>query len=440
MSTHESGSASAFWKEAEEAVNPKTLASLQLERLAATLQHVYKNVSFYRTRCDDAGLNPLKITGLEDLRKLPFTTSNDLRQNYPYGLLAIPKEDVIRVHTSSGTTGTPKAIFFSKPDIERAADLIARCLVMTGTGAGDVLQNMMTYGLFTGALMMHYGAEKVNTLVVPAGPGNTERQISLMRDFGTTVLHITPSYALYLASALQERGINPGRDLKLRRAYLGAEPYSEETRKKVESIYGIDIYNCYGLTEMNGPGVAFECRFKNGMHLWEDHFLMEIINPETGEVLPEGQEGELVITSLTREAMPLIRYRTRDITRIIPGACPCGRTHRRISRILGRSDDMFVVRGVNIFPQQIERVLMGIKGVAQNYQIVLDSFDQLTVNVEIAMGLFDGNIEQLLNLQTEIADKVRAEILVKPKVELHEPGTLPVSEGKAKRVIDNRTI
>jgi phenylacetate-CoA ligase len=355
-------------------------------------------------------------------------------------MLALPKENVVRVHTSSGTTGKPKAIFFSKEDIEGSANLIARCLVMTGTGKGDILQNMMTYGLFTGAMVMHYGAEKVGSLVIPAGPGNTDRQITLMQDFGTTVIHIIPSYALYLSSVFQDKGIDPGKDLSLRRAYLGAEPYSEETRRKIEHFFGIDVFNCYGLTEMNGPGVAFECRQKNGLHVWEDHFLAEIINPETGEILAEGDEGELVLTSLQREAMPLIRYRTRDITRIMPEPCECGRTHRRISRIIGRSDDMFIARGVNIFPQQIEKVLMGVKGVAQNYQIVLESYDNITVRVEMAKELFDGNIEHLLNLQTILTDKIRAEIVVKPKVELLESGTLPVTEGKAKRVVDNRTM
>jgi len=429
-----------YWQKNEETMNRIALESLQRERLMNTLRRAYEQVPLYRMRCDNAGLKPGNLTIPDDIKRLPFTTSDDLRQHYPYGLLAIPREDVVRVHTSSGTTGKPKAVFFSKNDLDQSATLIARCLIMTGTRKGDTLQNMMTYGLFTGGLVMHYGAEKVGVLVVPAGPGNSDRQIALMRDFETTVFHMTPSYALYLASILQERGIDPRRDLHLKRAYLGAEPYSEETRKKIEQIYGIDVYNSYGLTEMNGPGVAFECQYKNGMHVWEDHFFIEIINPDTGEVLDEGQEGELVLTSLSREAMPLIRYRTRDITKIISGTCDCGRTHRRISRILGRSDDMFVVKGVNIFPQQIEQVLMGIKGVAQNYQIVLDSYDHLTVNVEISIGLFDGNIEHLLQLQSEIADKVRASILVKPKVELHEPGSLPVSEGKAKRVIDNRTL
>jgi phenylacetate-CoA ligase len=430
----------AYWQKQDEIIGKEELSSLQLEHLTKSLRRVYSNVPFYHTRFDEAGLDPEKIKSLEDIRKLSFTASDDLRANYPFGLLAVSKDEVVRVHTSSGTTGRAKAICFSKNDIECTANLIARCLVMTGTGKRDTLQNMMTYGLFTGALVMHYGAEKVGALVIPAGPGNTERQIQLMRDFGTTVIHITPSYALYLASALQHKGIDPRKDLNLRRAYLGAEPYSEETRKKIEAIYGIDVYNSYGLTEMSGPGVAFECAYKNGMHLWEDHFFAEIIDPETGEVLEDGQEGELVLTSLRREAMPLIRYRTRDITKIITGVCECGRTHRRISRILGRSDDMFVVKGVNVFPQQIEQVLMGIKGVAQNYQILLESYDHLTIRVEIAKELFDGNIEHLLQLQTAITDKVRADILVKPKIELLEPGALPISEGKAKRVIDNRTM
>ena len=440
MSTPETIRPASYWHKPDETISREALSSLQLDYLGKTLQHVYQNVPFYRDRFDEAGLDPADLKSLEEIRKLPFTTSDDLRLNYPFGLLAVPKDEVIRVHTSSGTTGKPKAICFSKNDIDCSANLIARCLVMTGTGKGDTLQNMMTYGLFTGALVMHYGAEKVGALVIPAGPGNTDRQIALMRDFETTAIHITPSYLLYLASALQKKGIDPGRELNLRRAYLGAEPYSEETRKKIEYIYGIDVYNSYGLTEMNGPGVAFECIYKNGMHLWEDYFFPEIINPETGEVLEDGQEGELVLTSLRREAMPLIRYRTRDITKIIIGSCECGRTHRRISRILGRSDDMFVVKGVNIFPQQIEQVLMGIRGVAQNYQIVLESYDHMTVKVEISKELFDGSIDHLLQLQAEITDRIRAEILVKPKIELLEPGALPVSEGKAKRVIDIRTM
>jgi len=429
-----------FWQKEVETIGRRALEELQLKRLKQTVQRAYKNIPFYTDKFSELKIKPKDIISLKDIKKLPFTTREDLRENYPFGLLAVEREQVVRLHTSSGTTGKPKAIFFTKKDIDQAAELIARCLIMTGIKKDDVLQNMMTYGLFTGALIMHYGAEKVGVLVIPAGPGHTKRQIALMQDFKTTSLHLTPSYALYLADVMNNQGLDPKKDLFLRRAYLGAEPYSEGTRKKIEKFFHIDVYNSYGLSEMNGPGVAFECVEKNGMHLWEDNFIMEIINPETGEELPDGEKGELVLTTLCREAMPILRYRTRDITTVIPGKCKCGRTHRRISRIIGRTDDMFIVRGVNIFPQQIEQVLMGVKGVAQNYQIILESYDQMTVRVEISRDLFDGRIEHLMSLQSEITEKLRSEILVKPKVELLEPGTLPVSEGKATRVIDKRTL
>jgi phenylacetate-CoA ligase len=440
MSNSNSEISNLFWQKDEETIERPFLEACQLHNLRHTLKNVYDNVPFYRERFDRVGLVPDDFRNLKDIQKLPFTTNTDLRSTYPKGLVAVSGDEVMRLHTSSGTTGKPKAIFFSKEDIDNSANLIARGLIMSGTGRGDVLQNMMTYGLFTGALVMHYGAEKIGALVIPAGPGSTDRQISLMQDFGTTAIHITPSYALYVAGVLQEQGIDVAKDLSLRRAYMGAEPYTEETRRKIEYSLGIDVFNCYGLTEMNGPGVAFECVYKKGLHLWEDNFLIEIINPDTGEVLPEGEKGEMVLTTLRRKAMPLIRYRTRDITMIMPEPCECGRTHRLISRMLGRSDDMFIARGVNIFPQQIEQVLMGIKGVAQNYQIVLESLDDITVRTEISKDLFDGNIEHLINLRKEIADKLRAAIIVKPTVELLEPGSLPVSEGKAKRVIDNRTM
>ena len=429
-----------FWQKDIETISRKALEELQLKRLKQTVRQAYKNIPFYKEYFSKLNIKPNDIASLKDIQKIPFTTREDLRENYPFGMLAVSKEQVVRLHTSSGTTGKPKAIFFSKKDVDRAAELIARCLIMTGIKKDDVLQNMMTYGLFTGALVMHYGAEKVGVLVIPAGPGNTKRQIALMQDFKTTTLHLTPSYALYLASVMGNEGMVPKRDLSLRRAYLGSEPYSEETRNKIEKFFGIDVYNSYGLSEMNGPGVAFECAEKNGMHLWEDNFIMELIDPDTGEKVPEGEKGELVLTTLCREAMPILRYRTRDIVTIIPGKCKCGRTHRRISRIIGRSDDMIIIRGVNIFPQQIERVLMGIKAVAQNYQIVLEAYDHITVRVEISKDLFDGRVEHLVNLQNEITEKLRSEILVKPKVELLEPGTLPVTEGKATRVIDKRTL
>ncbi len=429
-----------FWDQKTETIERAALEALQLKRLQATVRRVARKVPLYQRKLADGGVKPRQIQSLADLRRLPFTTNADLRDTYPTGLLAVPSEDVLRLHTSSGTTGKPKALFFSRRDVDNAGELMARCLVMTGVTRRDVLQNMMTYGLFTGALVMHYGAEKVGCLVIPAGPGNSEKQLLLMQDFRTTVIHVTPSYALYLADFLQKKGVDPRRDLALRKAFVGAEPYTEETRRKIEQALGIDVYNSYGLSEMNGPGIAFECEHKCGMHIWEDNFLVEILDPRTGEPLPDGQTGELVLTTLCREAMPLLRYRTRDITSIVPGPCPCGRTHRRLHRITGRSDDMLIVRGVNIYPQQIERVLMSLPGVGRNYQIVLDGLDEMTINVELAEARFDGHVEHLTRLQSDIVDRLRAEILTKPKVHLVPPGTLPVSEGKAKRVIDNRSL
>ena len=316
--------------------------------------------------------------------RLPFTTAADLRENYPDGLLAVPREEVLRLHTSSGTTGKPKALFFSRRDVDTAAELIARAFCMTGVTRRDVFQNMMSYGLFTGGLVMHYGAEKVGCMVIPSGPGTSERQLMLMQDFGTTVIHVLPSYAFYFADFLEKKGIDPRKDLALRKAFVGAEPHTEETRRKIEAALGVDVYNSYGLTEMNGPGVAFECEGKCGLHVWEDNFVLEIINPATGEPVSEGETGELVLTSINREAMPLLRYRTRDLTSLIPGPCACGRTHRRIRRITGRSDDMLIVRGVNIFPQQIERVLMSMPQIGRNYLIQLEGLDDMTVKVELS--------------------------------------------------------
>jgi phenylacetate-CoA ligase len=401
---------------------------------------VAAHVPFYREKFAELGVRPRDIHSLDDLRRLPFTTSADLRANYPTGLLAVPLDNTLRLHTSSGTTGKPKALFFSRQDVDNAAELCARSFVMTGVTKKDVFQNMMTYGMFTGALVTHYGAEKVGCLVIPAGPGNSERQLMLMQDFRTTFIHLTPSYALYLATFLEKHGVNPRRDLALRKAFVGAEPYTEGTCRKIEQGLGLDVYNSYGLSEMNGPGVAFECEQKHGMHLWEDHFLIEIINPATSEPVRDGEPGEMVLTTLTREAMPLLRYRTRDITSIITKPCRCGRTHRRLNRITGRSDDMLIVRGVNIYPQQIERVLMAQSGVGRNYLIALEGLDEMTIKVELAEAGFEGQVEQLMKLQSQLAEKLRAEILVKPQVQLLPPGSLPVSEGKAKRVIDNRKL
>jgi phenylacetate-CoA ligase len=429
-----------FWDERLETLARPALEALQLKRLQTTVRRVARRVPFYRQTLAESRVKPSALAALADVRKLPFTTSADLRANYPHGMLAVDVEEVLRLHTSSGTTGKPKAIFFSARDVDNAAALVARSFTATGMTRRDVFQNMMTYGLFTGALVTHYGAEKIGCLVIPAGPGNSEKQLLLMQDFRSTCIHITPSYALYFADFLERKGVDPRRDLALRKAFIGAEPYTEETRRKIEAALGIDAYNSYGLSEMNGPGVAFECEHKQGMHLWEDHFLIEIIDPQTEEALPDGEPGELVLTTLCREAMPLLRYRTRDITSIIPKTCPCGRTHRRIQRITGRSDDMLIVRGVNIYPQQIERVLMGLPSLGRNYVILLEGLDEMTVKVELADAGFDGQVEHLVQLQNRITEQLRAEILVKPKVELVPPGTLPVSEGKAKRVIDQRKL
>lgn len=429
-----------YWQPELETLPRPQLESLQLQRLREVVERVTVAVPAYRAKLAAAGVSLADLNSLDDVRRLPFTTNADLREQYPDGFLAIPRSQVSRLHTSSGTTGKPKALYFSRRDVDQAAELIARCLLMTGCVAGDVLQNMMTYGLFTGALVMHYGAEKAGLLVIPAGPGNSERQLLLMRDFATTVFHTTPTYALYLADVVEKQGLDPRNDLALRKGFIGAEAHSEETRAKIESAFGIDAYNSYGLSEMNGPGVAFECTHKNGMHLWEDQYLLEVLDPATDRPVSAGTPGELVLTTLNREAMPLLRYRTRDITRILPEPCACGRTHRRIARITGRTDDMLVVRGVNIYPQQIERVLMGITELGRNYLIHLRGLDEMVVKVELAPASFDGHVERLARLQQRIGERLRADILVKPRVELVAPGSLPVSEGKAKRVIDERSL
>jgi len=429
-----------FWDREVETLPRSGLEKLQLERLQETVQRVASKVPFYQRRFAELGVKPGDIQSLADVRRLPFTTNMDLRTTYPDGLLAVGLQQAVRLHTSSGTTGKPKALFFSRKDVENAAELMARSLVMTGITSSDVFQNMMGYGLFTGGLIMHYGAEKVGCLVIPAGPGTSERQLMLMQDFGTTAVHILPSYALYFAGFLEQRGINPRQHLKLRKAFVGAEPHTEETRLRIEAALGCDVYNSYGLTEMNGPGVAFECEHKAGLHLWEDNFLLEIIDPATAQPLPDGQVGELVLTSLRREAMPLLRYRTRDLTSLIPEPCACGRTHRRLNRITGRSDDMLIVRGVNIFPQQIERVLMSLPQVGRNYVILIEGLDDLTVKAELSASAFDGQVEHLAALQEQLTEKLRAEIWIRPKVELVPAGTLLVADGKAKRVIDHRVI
>ncbi len=415
------------------------LTAIQLDRLRWTVKQAARS-PYYSKLFTDLKLGPDSVAMLDDLRRFPFTEKQHLRDNYPFGLLAVSKDEVVRMHHSSGTTGMATAVFHTQRDIDHWAELIARCLHMVGVRKGDVFQNMMTYGLFTGGLGLHYGAERLGCFIIPTGAGNSHRQIQFMRIFSTTFIHVIPSYALALLGTFEEMGVDP-KSLSLKLAVGGAEPYSEGMRERLQASWGIPFYNCYGLSEMQGPGVAFECPAQQGLHLWEDSYLVEVIDPETGEPRPDGEEGELVLTSLTREAMPLIRYRTRDLTSIISEPCPCGRTHRRLSRIQGRSDDMFIVRGVNIFPLQIERVLMSMPEVGRCYLIVIDRegyTDRLTVRVELTPGAFHGELAQLRGLQDRIAHALREEILVSPRVELVEPGTLPRQEGKAVRVVDER--
>ena len=429
-----------FWQKELEAIDREALNKLQLKLLKESVQSALKT-QFYKTRLQKAGIKSADdIKSLKDLEKIPFTSKDDLREGYPYGFLAVDLDDVVRLHTSSGTTGVPTVIYHTKTDLDSWSDLVARSIVATGATKKDVFQNMMSYGMFTGGLGLHYGAERVGMTVIPAGPGNTKRQMQLMKDFRTTVIHITPSYLLHIGSKLEEFGFSL-KDFALKKAYCGAEPYSENTRKKLEKLFAIDVYNSYGLSEMNGPGVSFECVYKNGMHTWEDNYIMEIIDPKTGKNLGEEKEGELVFTTLRRKATPILRYRSRDLAFIYKGLCKCKRTHRRISRITGRSDDMLIVNGVNVFPSQIEEVIMRIPEVGTNYQVYLEkegALDKLIVKVEIYSKMFKGEITELDRLKLRIIDNLRASIVLTPVVELHEPGSLPVFEGKAKRVVDQR--
>ncbi len=411
----------------------------QITRLRETLAQTQK-CDFYAKRLQEAGVNPENIQSVADIQKIPFTTKDDLRQNYPTGLLCVPHKDIVRMHCSSGTTGTPTAICYTKRDLEAWADLMARCMYMVGVRPDDVFQNMSGYGLFTGGLGIHYGAERLGCFTIPAGAGNSRRQLKIVNDFQTSVVHILPSYALILGGHLEESGIDP-KSLPLRIALIGAEPYTEEYRRRIEELFNMKVYNSYGLSEMNGPGVAFECQEQYGMHIWEDAYIAEIINPETGEPVPDGEIGELVMTTLGRDGMPILRYRTRDLTRFIPEDCPCGRKHKRIDRIRGRVDDMFILKGVNIYPMQVEQVLMSFREVGKNYLIILENdgvADHMRVQVEISEEHFVEDMRILRSLQKNIAGRMRDEILVTPKIELVPSGSIATSEGKAVRVQDSR--
>jgi phenylacetate-CoA ligase len=429
-----------YWQPELETLDREALAALQLQKLKKAVGFALRT-PFYQERLGKANItSPDDIRSLDDLKRIPFTSKQDLRNAFPFGLLAVPKEDVVRMHASSGTTGSPTTIYFTAADIERWTNNMARCIYGTGCTKNDVFQNMITYGLFTGGLGLHQGAERVGMLVIPSGSGNTTRQFQLMRDFGTTVVHATPGFLLHCDSKMTEEGVDRAK-IHLRKAFAGAEPYSEDTRRRIEAMLHIDVYNSYGLSEMNGPSVAFECQAKDGMHLWEDNYIGEIIDPKTGENLPDGEQGELVLTCLCREATPILRYRTHDLTSFYTEPCVCGRTHRKLHRFTGRSDDMLIINGVNVFPSQIEEVVMSVPEVGNNFLITLtkDGFlDRLSVQVEVSPGIFNDDARVMNALRENIRRRIQALITVNPRIELKEAGSLPVSEGKTKRVIDKR--
>ncbi len=432
-----------IWDEEFETLPREALEALQLKRLQNIVARVYATVPFYRRQLDEAGIKPSHIKSLSDLKYLPFTTKADLRDNYPFGLFAVPMEQVVRIHASSGTTGKQTVVGYTRRDINTWAELMARSLAAAGTHKNDIIHNAYGYGLFTGGLGVHYGAEKMGASVIPISGGNSKRQIIIMQDFGSTVLTCTPSYALFLAETAAEMGMDI-KKLKLRIGIFGAEPWSERMREEIERKLGLQAIDIYGLSEVMGPGVSIECiEAKRGLHIFEDHFLPEIIDPQTGEVLPYGERGELVFTTLTKEAFPLVRYRTRDISMLYPEPCRCGRTHVRMERVSGRSDDMLIIRGVNVFPSQIESVLMNIEGVEPHYLIIVDrqgALDTLEVQVEVQERFFSDEIKNLQAMEKRIEDDFKDLLGVTAKVKLVQPKSLQRSEGKAQRVIDRRKI
>ncbi|MDN5300896.1 MAG: phenylacetate-CoA ligase [Thermoanaerobacteraceae bacterium] len=424
----------------DEALSRKEIESIQLERLKYIVNYAYEKVPFYRQAFDRINLSPRDINSLKDIEKIPFTTKDDLRDNYPYGMFAVPMKDVVRIHASSGTTGRPTVVGYTRKDLDTWSELVARMAFMAGAREQDIAQISFGYGLFTGALGLHYGLERIGAAVVPVSSGNTERQINLMRDFGSTVLVSTPSYAMYMAEVSEEMGVKRD-DIRLRLGLFGAEGSTKEMRNEIERRWGITATENYGLSEIIGPGVSGECEEKDGMHIAEDHFLAEIIDPATGRKLDFGEKGELVITTLTKEALPLLRYRTRDITSLNPEPCRCGRTLMRMSRVEGRSDDMLIIRGVNVFPSQIESVLMNIKGVGPHYEIVVTRkgyLDELTVNVELVDGEMLDKYQRLEELNAQIRHKLKTVLQIDAKVNLVEPRSLARFEGKARRVKDLR--
>lgn len=429
-----------YWNESKETMSRDELSHLQLVRLKKTVERAYHNVEPYRKQMQEKGLMPSDIQTLDDLKLLPFMTKNDLRDSYPYGRFGVPMSEIVRIHASSGTTGKQTVVGYTRNDLQVWAELVARCMVACGLTKNDVVQVSYGYGLFTGGLGAHYGAEHLGASVIPTSGGNSKRQVTLMRDFGSTALCCTPSYALHLSEVMEELGIKK-EELKLRTGMFGAEPWTEEMRTELENRLGIDAHNIYGLSEVMGPGVSIDCEEKNGMHIWEDHFIPEIINPDTGEVLPEGQMGELVFTCITKEGLPMLRYRTRDLCTLSYKPCSCGRTHVKMGRILGRSDDMLIIRGVNVFPSQVEAVLLSLGESLPYYHLIVDrvgNLDTLEVQVEVTPSLFSDKVRSIEGLGARIRKELEQTLGIACKVTLVESKTLARSEGKAVRVTDLR--
>jgi phenylacetate-CoA ligase len=431
-----------IWNRQSECMPIRELEHLQLERLRQTVSMACENVPYYKKRFTEMKLTPAGIASLRDISELPFTTKSDLREGYPFGMFAVPGQEIVEIHTSSGTTGKPVVVGYTRADIDLWGEVMARCLTMAGTTQNDIVQNGYGYGLFTGGLGVHYGSQKIGATVVPVSAGNTNRQIEIMQDFGTTIITCTPSYALYLAEVAEEAGLMK-KKLKLKAGCFGAEMWTEKMREEIESRFNIMALNIYGLTEIIGPGVAHECGQKNGLHIFEDHFYPEVISPDTLEPLPDGERGELVLTTLSRAGTPMIRFRTRDITALHREPCKCGRTMVRMERITGRSDDMIKIRGVLIFPSQIEKALLEVKGVEPHYQIIITRphhLDELEIQVEISRKMFSDEIRHIEELRRNIENHIEKSLNLRVKVSLVEPKSLPRSEGKAKRVIDKREM
>ncbi|MDO5835001.1 MAG: phenylacetate--CoA ligase [Methanobacterium sp.] len=431
-----------IWNEEIECISKNELKILQLKRLQDVVKRAYENVPYYKKRFDDLGLKPEDIKNLDDIQKLPLTTKDDLRAAYPFGMFAVPRQEIVEVHTSSGTTGKPTVSGYTREDLEIWSEVMARGLTMFGVNEDDLIQNTHGYGLFTGGFGVHYGAQKIGATVIPISTGQTRRQIEIMQDFGTTVLIVTPSYGLYLAEVAQEEG-HQGEDLKLKSIGFGAEMWTEEMRQELQKRFNAPAYNIYGLTEIMGPGVALECQEQDGLHVMEDHFYPEIIDSETMEVLEDGKKGELVITTLSRHGMPIIRFRTKDVTSLRRSECACGRTHVKMDRITGRTDDMLKIRGVAVFPSQIEKALLKMDGIEPHYQIIVtrpQHLDEMEVQVETSPELFSDEVKELVGIKKKIENFIHNEIGLRVTVTLVEPKTLPRSEGKAVRVIDKREM